>query len=201
MHEPPGLVLLHQVVEDGKALVGLVKAVVQPLGRGVGQQNVDAPHPVRFEPQPPCPPLHLLFAVLELCAGVVAQTAPQPHDAQALPHIHLVVHADAAAGLPLFVAAVVVAVDIQDGGRGKVGQVLQIFLGQIAAGEDQVDPLQPFSGAVVPQRFGGDIRNRKYFHVCFAPFLWGCGLYRGSPFTFSRPLMFSRKWVFTSSSS
>ena len=68
------------------------------------------------------------------------------------------------------VASVVVAVDIQNGHGREIGQILQILLWQVPAGKDQVDPLQMFPGAVVPQGFGGHIRNRKYFHVWFAPF-------------------------------
>ena len=60
--------------------------------------------------------------------------------------------------------------DIQDRGRGKIRQIFQVFLGQVAAGKDQVDPLQPLPCAVIPQCFGGGIRNRKYLHVRNAPF-------------------------------
>lgn len=42
VHEPLGLVLLQQVVEAGKALVGPVVAIVQASRRGMGQQQVDA---------------------------------------------------------------------------------------------------------------------------------------------------------------
>lgn len=42
VHEPLGPVLLQQVVEAGKALVGPVVAIVQAAGRGMGQQQVDA---------------------------------------------------------------------------------------------------------------------------------------------------------------
>ena len=63
-----------------------------------------------------------------------------------------------------------VAVHIQDRGRGKIRQIFQVFLGQVAAGKDQVDPLQPLPCAVIPQCFGGGIRNRKYLHVRNAPF-------------------------------
>lgn len=42
VHEPLGLVLLQQVVEAGKALVGPVIAIVQAGRRGMGQQQVDA---------------------------------------------------------------------------------------------------------------------------------------------------------------
>ena len=46
VHEPLGLVLLQQVVEAGKTLVGPVVAIVQAGRRGMGQQQVDAARPV-----------------------------------------------------------------------------------------------------------------------------------------------------------
>ena len=55
--------------------------------------------------------------VLEGLLAVVADAAAQPHDAQPFPDIHLIVHTDAAARLTLCaVAAIVVAMDIQNGG-------------------------------------------------------------------------------------
>ena len=45
VHEPLGLVLLQQVVEAGKALMGPVIAIVQAGRRGMGQQQVDAARP------------------------------------------------------------------------------------------------------------------------------------------------------------
>jgi len=63
-----------------------------------------------------------------------------------------------AAGFTLsLVAAVGVAVHIQDGRSGKVCEIFQILFGQIPAGEDQVDAFQPGTGVIVPQRLGRDI--------------------------------------------
>ena len=171
VHEPPGLVLFQQVVEAVKPLVGLVEAVVQAACRGMGQQQVDAARAVGLEPELPHPAAHLPLGVLVgILVPVVADAAAQPHDAQPFPDVDLIVHADAAARLAVAVAAVMVAVHIQDRGRGKIRQIFQVFLGQVAAGKDQVDPLQPLPCAVIPQCFGGGIRNRKYLHVRNAPF-------------------------------
>ena len=171
VHEPLGLVLLQQVVEAGKALVGPVIAIVQAGRRGMGQQQVDAARPVGLEPEPPHPAAHFLLRVLEGLLTVVADAAAQPHDAQPFPDIHLIVHTDAAARLALCaVAAIVVAVDIQNGGRCKICYIFEVFFWQIPAGEDQIDPGQAFPGAIVPQRLGGGIGNCKYLHVRNTPF-------------------------------
>ena len=53
VHEPLRLVLLQQVVEAGKALMGPVIAIVQAGRRGMGQQQVDAARPVGLEPEFP----------------------------------------------------------------------------------------------------------------------------------------------------
>jgi len=113
MHEPLGPILFQQVVEADEAFVRLVKAVVDPAGRGVGQQQIDAARPVSLEPELPHPAAHLPFGVLVgFRVFVIADAAAQPHDPQPFPDINFIVHTDAAARLPLAVAAVVVAVDI-----------------------------------------------------------------------------------------
>ena len=156
--EPFRLVLVQNLVEALKAPVGTVVPIVQSLGRGVGQQQVDAAPFVRLMLQLVHTAAHGFLGVLVGILFIIALTAPQPHDAQPLPCVHLIVHADAAAGFPLsLVAAVVVAVHIQDGCSGKVCEIFQILFGQIPAGEDQVDAFQPGAGVVVPQRLGRDI--------------------------------------------
>ena len=156
--EPLRLVLIQNLVEALKAPVGTVVPIVQPFGRGVGQQQVDAALFVRLMLQLVRTAAHGFLGVLVGILFIIALTAPQPHDAQPLPCVHLVVHADAAAGLALgLVAAVVVAVHIQDRCSGKVCEIFQILLGQIPAGEDQVDAFQPGTGVIVPQRLGRDI--------------------------------------------
>ena len=138
--------------------MGTVVPIVQPLGRGVGQQQVDAAPFVRLMLQLVHTAAHGLLGVLIGILFIIALTAPKPHDAQTLPCVHLIVHADAAAGLALgLVAAVVVAVHIQDGRSGKVCEIFQILFRQIPAGEDQVDAFQPGAGVIVPQRLGRDI--------------------------------------------
>ncbi len=59
VHEPLGLVIFQQAVERLKPHVGLVAAVVQAFGRGVGQQQVDAARPVGLEPEFPGTASHL----------------------------------------------------------------------------------------------------------------------------------------------
>ena len=156
--EPFRLVLVQNLVEARKAHVGTVVPIVQPLGRGVGQQQVDAAPFVHLMLQLVRTAAHVLLGVLIGILFIIALTAPKPHDAQTLPCVHVIVHADAAAGLALgLVAAVVVAVHIQDGRSGKVCEIFQILFGQIPAGEDQVDAFQPGAGVIVPQRLGRDI--------------------------------------------
>ena len=109
--EPFRLVLVQNLVEALKAPVGTVVPVVQSLGRGVGQQQVDAAPFVRLMLQLVHTAAHGLLGVLIGILFIIALTAPQPHDAQTLPCVHLIVHADTAAGFPLsLVTAVVVAV-------------------------------------------------------------------------------------------
>ena len=141
--EPPGLQLIQQVVEAGETLVGQIVAVVQAPGGGVGQQHVDAPHPAHLGPQPCDAPAHGALGVLVGALAVVADRAAQAHDPQALPVVDPVVHADAAARLMLGVIVVVVAVDVEDGRGGEVGQIFQVGAGQVPAGQDQVYAIQP----------------------------------------------------------
>ena len=110
--EPFRLVLVQNLVEALKAPVGTVVPIVQPLGRGVGQQQVDAAPFVHLMLQLVHTAAHGLLGVLVGIFLVVAETPAQAHDPQSLPHKHLVVHTGTAPGLGIFVAAVVVSVDI-----------------------------------------------------------------------------------------
>ena len=157
VHEPGRLVFVQQLIEAHKALVGAVGAVVQAAGRGMSEQDVDAAHLVRLQPEFACPAAHGRLGVLVGIFLVVAETPAQPHDAQPVPHEHLIIHTDAAARLIAPVASVVVAVDIQNGHGREIGQILQVLFRQVSAGEDQVDPLQLFPGIVIPQGLGRDI--------------------------------------------
>ena len=76
------------------------------------EQDVDAAHLVRLQPEFACPAAHGRLGVLVGIFLIVAETPAQPHDPQSLPHEHLVVHTGTAPGLGIFVAAVVVSVDI-----------------------------------------------------------------------------------------
>ena len=176
VHEPLRLVFIHQIVEAFKPLVGAVCIIIQTRCRRMGQQQIDAAHLMSPARELVRTAAHFPFCILKaVLPVVVADAAAQPHDAQALPHINAVVYTDAAAGLIFAVAAVVVAVDIQNRGCCKVCKVFQILLRQVSTGKDQVDPLQMFPGTVIPQRFRGHIRNCKNFHFRFAPFSLGRG--------------------------
>ena len=152
MDEPPGLPLVQKGVEALKAAVGQVLAVVQAPGGGVGQQDVHPAHPPHLAAQPGDPPAHGLLGVLVRALAVVAHRATQTHHPQALPDIDAVVHADAAARLLPGILLVVVAVHIEDGRGGEIGQKFQIGAGQVPAGKDQVDPFQPLAALRTPQR-------------------------------------------------
>ena len=136
----------------------------------MGQQDVDAARPSGREPELPGAPPHFSLGVLEGIIPVVPIAPAQTHDAQPLPNIDRIVHTDAATRLRFLVTAVVVAVDVQDGGGGEVREVFEIFFRQITAGEDKVDAFQPLADTLVPEQFGRHIRDRKYFHDVFAPF-------------------------------
>ena len=138
----------------------------------MGQQQIDASHLMSPARELVRTAAHFPFRILKaVLPVVVADAAAQPHDAQPFPDIHLIVHTDAAARLALrAVGAIVVAVDIQNGGRCKICYIFEVFFWQIPAGEDQIDPGQAFPGAIVPQRLGGGIGNCKYLHVRNTPF-------------------------------
>ena len=127
--KPLGLQLIQEAVEALKTLVGQIIAVVEAPGGGMGQQQIDAAQPLHLGPQSGNPALHFLFGVLEGALPVVPDRAAQAHHPESFPDVDFVVHADAAAGLLLGVDFVVVAVDIEDGHRGKVGQKFQIGAG------------------------------------------------------------------------
>lgn len=110
--EPAGLVFVQDTIEALEASVRGVGAIVEAVGRGVGQQQVDATRPVSLELQPGGPPLHGAFRVLVGVLAVVPQASAQPHDAQPALDIDIVVDAGAAARFGVLIAAVMIAVDI-----------------------------------------------------------------------------------------
>ena len=150
--EPLGLPLVQEGVEALEPAVGQVVAVVQAAGGGVGQQDVHPAHPPDLGPQFGDAAAHGALGVLVGALAVVAQRAAQAHHAQAVPDVDAVVHTDAAARLLLGVFLVVVAVHIEDGCSGEIGQKLQVCAGQVPAGKDHIDPFQPLTALGTPQR-------------------------------------------------
>ncbi len=102
VHEPLGLVLLQQVVEAGKALVGPVVAIVQASRRGMGQQQVDAARPVGLEPEPPHPAaqgivqmIGVFIDTIVICtaSAIIVMLAPRPDNEYTLNGIQDLQHA------------------------------------------------------------------------------------------------------------
>ena len=136
MDKVAGLVFVHQAVEGVEAGVTQVFAVVQPQGGGVGEQDIEPALAEQVQPASAHPAVHLPLGVLMAAVLLVAHTAPQAQDADALVGVQLVLHADAALRGHIGVPVVVVAVDIEHRRVGKGDNKGQIPGVQIAAGED-----------------------------------------------------------------
>ena len=100
--EPFRLVLVQNLVEALKAPVGTVVPIVQSLGRGVGQQQVDAARPVCLEPEPPHPAaqgivqmIGVFIDTIVICtaSAIIVMLAPRPDNEYTLNGIQDLQHA------------------------------------------------------------------------------------------------------------
>ena len=165
-----GAVAVHQGVEGVEAHVGQVLPVIQPQGGGVGQQDVKPALAHQGQLPLPHPPVHLPLGILVLPLLLIPHGAPQAQDAHPFVGVDLVLHADTALRRHRVVTVVVVAVDVEHRPVGKGGDKGQIAGVQVAAGEDQVDPLQALGVKVVPEPQGLLVRQRQNLHRPSSPF-------------------------------
>ena len=144
-----GLKLVQQVIEYFKPGMGQVVAVVDAVSGRMGQQDIKASPAQKGEPHVQYAAQHLKLGILML-AGLVAHGTAQSHDTDAVVYIDFVFNTDTAVRGSLFIPFVVIAVNVQNWRMGKGRQERQILWFEIAAGEDQVDPLQPAFIKVIP---------------------------------------------------
>ena len=163
-----GLILIKQPVEGLKAGVAQIVAVHHPFSRRMSQQDIKAPLAHNPGQQPPHPPGHLPFCIL-VDPVVIAHTAPQPQNPQALILVQVPVNTDTAQRRLLLIAVVVVAPDIEHGTVGKGGQEGEVAGLHIPAGENQVNSLQLVRGVVVPEIPGLAVRYYQNFHGSVFP--------------------------------
>ena len=150
MDQVPGPVLVHQIQQTLKPLVGVILPVSIAHDGRVGQHNVHAPRPPEAPPQPPDPAGHLGLRVL-VGPSAVLHTPPQAQNAQALHRHQAVLHAVAALRRVPVIGLVVIPVDVEQGLAAHGHQEAEVFGVQVPAGEDQVDAVQAARAVVVPQ--------------------------------------------------
>ena len=93
--------------------------------------------------------LHFPFGIL-MCARLILHAAAQTENPDAVMDVDLVFYADASLRLLARIAGIMIAMNIQDGSAREAGQEGQIRRGQIAAGDDQINPLQPALVQMIP---------------------------------------------------
>lgn len=150
MDEIARLILVNQIQQTLKSLMCPVAVVSVSKGRGVGDNNVYTSGTPQLKAQLPNAPCHLPLAVL-MGAAVVKKTAAQTEDAQAFDGEQLVLNAIAALRRILFIAPVMISVDVQQRSAAHGNQKAEITGVQIAAGENQVDPIQTAGLVVIPE--------------------------------------------------
>ena len=144
------MVLVQETPQCGKAPVGRIIVIPQPLRGGVGHHDIHPTHQGNFPFQPQDPAAHLGLGVLVLPV-VIFPAASQAQDPQAVVGHYGIVNAVAALRGIAVVAAVVVSVDIQHRTPGHGHQEAEVFGVEIAAGQDQIKFTQPPRHIVIPQ--------------------------------------------------
>ena len=129
--------------------MGNVLTVPQPLGRGVGDEDINAPCLADGPAQAKNPAPHLPVRIL-IGAGMILPAAPQAHDPQAVVFHNLAVDVVAALGRVLLIDHIVVSRHIQHRAPGHGYQKAQIAGLQISAGDNQLVVRQPSGNIVIP---------------------------------------------------
>lgn len=167
-----GAVAVQQLPEAGEPPVAGIVHVPQPLGGGVGDEDV--------HPAPPQGLAHLgdpaaHFPLCVLVGAVVIPGAPPQPQNPVPPEAHqLPVDAVAALRGGLLVFGVVVAVDVEHRDIAHGHQKAEVAGGQVPAGEDGVRPAQLILGEMVPEAGVGGVRDDQQLHrtassggICF----------------------------------
>ena len=128
-----------------------IGVVAQLIGGRVREQDVKALALPELEAQPVHAPLHLVLGV-HVRPLTIAHAAAQPQNAQAVVRVNGVLDADAALRRFFCIAAVVIAVHIEDGRGGEAGEEGQVFRGQIAAGEHKLHAFELAPVQMLPER-------------------------------------------------
>ena len=115
------VVAFHQLIKSRKPHMRQIRSVVKAKSRRVRNQYVKSPVYRDFGPQPGRPPVHLRLCIL-MRPVLVAHGAAQAHDADPLMGVNRIFNADAAVGRRLCIAAVVIAVHIENRRMGEGGQ-------------------------------------------------------------------------------
>ena len=166
--EVSGLVLVQQVVEALEAPVGEGVEVVQSPGGGVGEQDVEAAAAADLQSQPPDAHGHLPL-------GVHAQTvfipvgAAQAQDAHPVLDHDPVLRAQAALRRRGEKGVVVVAPHVYQRAVGHGDQKFQVFPLQVAAGQDQAEPVQAAGLIVIVVSGRGDVGHGQDVHGASSP--------------------------------
>ena len=158
------LVFLNQGPEHLKALMGEITPVVELIGGGVSYQDIKAVMAEKLEPEFGHPLSHLFFGVL-VGARPVAHGTAKAQNSDAVIDEYLILDTGTSFWRNFFIFSVVVSVDIEHRDCGqchKEGEVARI---QIAAGDDQVDPVQLALFEEIPQIFRFFVCNCKYLHM------------------------------------
>ncbi len=143
------LVAVHQVIKAAETMVRKVIEVAIALGRGMGDQDVEAIVEGDIA-------LHFADAGEHFSLGVhvlaimVAHGTAKPHDAEPLEVIYLIIYVDAAERRLGIVLPVVIASDVQKRHISHRDDVLQVVRVQVTARDDQVNSFGHFFIVKIP---------------------------------------------------
>ena len=159
---------VEQLVEASEAPVRRIVRVSQIAERRMGQHDVHAARQKDTRPEAHQPLCHLPFGVL-VRAAAVADAAAEAENAQPVDFDQPVLNAVAALGRMRIIAAVMIAAHIQQRRAPhchKEGKIVRV---QIAAGQNQVDPVQTARLIIVPKVLAFHVGQKKQLHARALP--------------------------------
>lgn len=157
------LILVQQREKSGKSPVGKIREVVHLISGGMGDKNVEAFMPPQFEGESADSVLHLPFGVLVGGAGNIPHGAAQPQNADAPVDKNIILDAGTAFGRIQVEIFVVVSHDIEERHIAEGHKKTQIFLRQVAAGNNEIDIFHPFGIIIIVEQFRLMIRHYHNF--------------------------------------
>ena len=138
----------------------------------MGQKDIKAAVATDVQPSAGDTPLHLPLGIL-VCVAAVYRAAAKPQDPQTLVFNKLVVDTVAALGRIGFISQVVIAVHIKNRRAAHGDQKTEIICFQIAAGEDEIDPVQMTRTVIIPEIRILLVGKKKDLHSCTPSFSGG----------------------------